>query len=87
MVEHGKRLRNAGVVFIQLRMKDIPDTLPANHRYRRLVGSTVVMCSCGQLVITLYREDEAFRRDKRKTKYNYRHQCDLCACHNGPLVA
>lgn len=88
IVEHGKRLRNTGVVFVQLRMKDVPDTLPPNHPYRRLVGSTVVLCGCGQLVITLYREDDAFRKDKRKTKFNgQRHQCDLCAQQHGALVA
>jgi hypothetical protein len=88
VIEHGKRLRNAGVVFIQLRVKDIPEAIPANHHYRRLIGSTVVLCSCGQHVITLYREDEAFRKDKRKTKYNQQHQCALCSCtNNGAKVA
>ena len=70
IIQHGKLLRNAGVSFRQLREKDWPDSLPGNHAYHRLIGTTVVLCKCGLFVVTLYREEEAFRKDKRKTRYN-----------------
>src|SRR5215813_7977751 len=70
IIEHGKLMRNAGVSFRQLREKDWPDTLPRNHYYRRLIGTTIVLCKCGSFVVTLYREEEAFRRDQRKARYN-----------------
>src|SRR5215468_6270895 len=70
IIENGRLMRNAGVNFRQLREKDLPDTLPRNHGYRRLIGTTVVLCKCGLFVVTLYREEEAFRKDRRKTKYS-----------------
>jgi hypothetical protein len=70
IIEHGRLMRNAGVSFRQLREKDWPDNLPTNHCYRRLIGTTIVLCKCGLFVVTLYREAEAFRKDRRKTRYN-----------------
>jgi hypothetical protein len=69
IAEHGSRVRRTGVIFCQLRRIDLPDDLSANHPFRRLVGSTVVLSSCGQYVLTVYREERAFRRDTRKAKY------------------
>ena len=78
IIEHGKKLRNAGVIFSQLHAKSVPESIPANHHYRRLIGSTVVLCKCGQFVITLYREEEAFQRDKRKSKHTTQDQRGTC---------
>ena len=69
IVQHGKRVRRTGVIFCQLRQRDLPTDLAASHRYRRLVGSTVVLSSCGRSVLTLYRDERAFHRDSRKRKY------------------
>lgn len=70
IIKHGKAVRRTGAVFYQLRAKNIPDDLPGNHPYRRLVGSTVLMCACGETVVTAYRNGDAFKRDRRKAKYN-----------------
>ena len=70
MLQFGFLLHNTGVIFCQLRAKDLPDDLPRNHRYRRLVGSTLVLCKCGHYVVTLYRENRAFHSDSCKVRYN-----------------
>ena len=69
ILTYGKRIRNTGVIFCQLRHKDLPDDLPGNHRYRQIVGTTIVLCRCGHYVVTIYREERAFHRDMRKAKY------------------
>jgi hypothetical protein len=81
IIQNGSRMHNAGAVFCQLRQKDIAPDTPGNHRHRQLAGTTVVMCSCGRYVITLYREEKAFHRDSRKQKYclQKRDVCPICA--------
>lgn len=75
IIEHGNRVRRTGVIFCQLRRCDLPDTIDPAHHYNRLVGSTVVLSNCGCYVLTAYRDERAFRRDSRKTKYRKdRHQ-------------
>lgn len=70
IVDYAHRERRAGVIFCQLHWKDLPmDELPRTQ-LQRLVGSTVVLCKCGHYAITLYRAGEAFKRDRRKPKYN-----------------
>lgn len=78
VIEYGQLLRNAGASFRQLREKDWPDYLGGNHPYRRLIGTTVVLCKCGLFVVTLYREAEAFRKDRRKARYNAAEQFVAC---------
>lgn len=72
VIKNGERLHRTGVIFCQLRQKDVPDATPGNHRYWQLIGTTVVLCRCGDYVVTLYREGKAFQRDCRKTKYGLR---------------
>lgn len=69
ILKHGNRLRRTGVIFCQLRKVDLPTSLSGNHRMRRLVGSTVVLSKCATQVLTMYRDDRAFNRDSRKTKF------------------
>jgi hypothetical protein len=79
IIQHGSRVHRTGVIFCQLRQKDIPPDTPGNHRHRQLAGTTVVLCKCGHYVITLYRNERAFHRDARKNKYNNTVPgCDLC---------
>lgn len=82
IVANGHRLRRTGVIFCQLRSSNLPDSIPGNHRFRQLVGTTVVLCRCGRFVVTVYREEKAFQRDARKAKYDARlHACfDSCPC-------
>jgi hypothetical protein len=78
VVQYGTRLYNAGAVFCQLHDKDIPTTLAPNHRSWQLVGTTVLLCShCGQSVITVYRNEKAFRGDRHKSKkcLKLKHRC------------
>jgi hypothetical protein len=72
LLENGRLTHNTGVIFGQLRAKDVPDDLPGNHPFRRLVGTTVVLCRCGYTVVTVYREARAFHGDLCKTRYNQR---------------
>lgn len=69
ILAQGNRVRRTGVIFCQLRKIDLPDNLPGNSRMRRLVGSTVVLSSCGQIVLTVYRNARAFHKDTRKAKF------------------
>lgn len=69
ILTHGVKLHRTGVIFCQLRHKNLPEDLPGNHRARQLVGTTLVLCKCGQYIVTVYREERAFHRDKRKAKY------------------
>ena len=81
--ENGYKLHNAGAVFIQLRDKDIPDTIPANDPLRKCTGTTLVMCSGCKSIVTVYRNPEAFHKDKKKKKYNLR----KCYCRHNRLNA
>lgn len=81
--ENGNKLHNAGAVFIQLRAKDIPDTVPANDPRRKCAGTTLVMCSGCKAIVTVYRNPEAFQKDRKKKKYNLRQ----CRCHHPRMNA
>ena len=70
IIVHGNKLHNAGVIFCQLREKDFPYDLPGNHPYRRLIGATVVLSNSGTAIKTLYKNPRAFKRDKKKAKYD-----------------
>lgn len=81
VVRYGRYIRRTGIIFCQLLHKCIPEVVPANHHYRRLVGSTVVLCSCGDQVITVYRNERSFKSDVSKAKYRLREgvPCDTCS--------
>lgn len=72
IVFRGSKLHNAGAIFFQLRAKDVPVEVSPNHRFWRLVGSTVVVSKCGRYVLTVYKNAKAYRRNRRKPKYDYR---------------
>ena len=82
IIEHGKRRHNSGVIFFQLLKKSIPKDIAPNDPNRKLEGSTVVACpTCGEFVITLYKNPDAFKADMKKDKFN-RHKeeshCPIC---------
>lgn len=66
--EHGKRLRKTGAIFCQMLAKHMPDEVHST-RYERLVGTTVLTCACGRYVITVYRNEKAFKADAKKPDY------------------
>lgn len=86
MIANGSFHRNTGVIFCQLRAKDLPDDLPANHRFRRLVGTTLVLCRCGYYVVTVYREARAFHDDLCKARYNNRAIQFMACPHCGTMM-
>ncbi len=69
-----------GIRFYRLLKKDLPPNLPGSSPLRRLVGTTVLVCQC-DCVITAYRNDQAHKRDRRKTAYDYR-SCSSCGCNH-----
>jgi hypothetical protein len=71
IVRHGYRLRKAGAVFYQMRTRCMPDHVPPNDPLRRLVGTTVVLSPDEQTLITAYRDEKWFKRDRKKTKYRH----------------
>lgn len=78
IMENSERVHRAGVVFCQLRKKDLPRDIPPNHPYRRLSGTTVVMCKCCHYVITLYRNSDAFFKDRQKRRYDTNLDYAIC---------
>ena len=87
IAENGQRVHRAGVIFCQLRRKDMPDDLPVNHPYWRLTGTTVVLCKCCQCVITLYRNADAFGKDRQKNKHNLHAHYSICPQCQGAYAA
>lgn len=80
IVRVAHRERKTGAIFCQLRGTDLPHELPANHPWRRLVGTTLVLCKCGRFVITGYRNPKAFQTDRKKAKYNNRKHAPCPCC-------
>ncbi len=80
ILDYGTRQRRSGVIFYCLHRKQIPQDLPGSHPYRRLVGTTVIVSRDNTVVVTAYRNEEAYRHDRRKAKYERRtHQRDMTA--------
>ena len=83
IMRYGERVRRTGVIFCQLRSKNVPRETPGNHRLWQLTGTTIVLCKCGRYVVTLYRQERAFQRDSRKSKYGLKAAyptCPHCGC-------
>jgi len=80
VVRHGEVKYRTGLQFYRLLHKNLPSDLDGNSRFRRLVGTTVLLCSCGS-VITAYRNQQAHKRDRRKAEYALKRRhtnCDHC---------
>jgi len=69
IIRYGHRIRRTGVIYCQMRRKDMPQDIPPNDPRQRLIGSTVILDKDARAVITAYRNPEAFKRDRRKAKY------------------
>lgn len=85
VVEYAKKERRTGVIFYQMYKKNLPDELAPNDHRRKLEGTTVITCKCGQFVITVYKNSEAFKQDRKKVKYDCRGDgtttCPHCQMH------
>lgn len=86
IVRYGHRVRKAGAIFCQFRRNSV-ESLDA--RLEALIGTTVMLCKCGSSVITLYRNERAFKRDRRKPKYDLSSsaaaRCPHCSADNNRL--
>ena len=67
---YGYRLHNAGVIFCQMRRDHFPSDESLARSYWRLSDVTVVLCPCGECVITVYKNSAAFKKDRKKAKYD-----------------
>lgn len=77
VVEHGERCYKTGVLFYQMLEKNIPQQLLSDNYYAKLNGATVVVSSQNQdrtVVITVYRNEKAFKEDRKKVEYRRRWQ-------------
>ena len=72
IIKHGKNIHNAGALECQMWHKRMPKDLPHNDPLWRLVGTTVMLSKDRRTVITLYRDGDAFKRDRRKKKFDIR---------------
>ncbi len=81
IVQYGRLEYRTGLQFYRLLRKNLPPNLAGNSRFRRLVGTTVLVCRCGS-VITAYRNSRAHKRDRRKAEYNAQPMqiagCEFC---------
>lgn len=79
IMQYGYKFRNTGGIFIQMRAKDVPKGLSPNDSIHRLVNTTLILCSCGNCIITAYRNATAFHKDRCKEKYSLtKKMCSLC---------
>ena len=76
VIQHACPEYRTGVRFYHLLRKDLPPDLPGSSPYRRLVGTTVLVCHC-ECIITAYRNTNARKRDRRKQDYHL-HECPYC---------
>jgi hypothetical protein len=69
--EYGTRFFATGAIHVFLGTKNIPGDDRKNDRINRLEGTTVLLNSYDRrTVITVYRNRESTKKDRRKAKYN-----------------
>jgi hypothetical protein len=71
VIQNGEMTRRTGAIFFLLRRRDIPKQYARDQRIARLVGTTVLVDKEWSVVITVYRNDEARKKDRRKSKYAF----------------
>jgi len=68
VLRYGQEIHRSGAVFIFLGHKDIPTNLVRKRRVEKLVGTTLLISSDCDQIITAYRNRNALRDIKRKAK-------------------
>ncbi len=72
ILEHGQRIRRAGVSLVYLRHKDIPTQLLAQNQFASLEGTAVVLNRQGTIVMTIWRNRaKGLRHIMRKPGFGY----------------
>lgn len=74
--QYGKREHRHGAIHYWMQKKRIPDERQADNTWSRLNGVRVVICTCDQCVITVYREDR--KRMHRKYAPDHQYKCAVC---------
>jgi hypothetical protein len=69
VLTHGTHIHRTGVTFVVLRSHDVPIADRRQDRWTRLVGTVVIVGTDGA-VVTAYRNFNALRDIRRKTKYS-----------------
>ena len=73
VLTYGKRTHSAGALFIFLRKRDIPDEFRTDDRVTKLEGTTLVISTDDNSLITLYKNKGGFRKLRKKSKRNMYH--------------
>lgn len=68
VLAHGRVAQRTGVMFVFLGRRDVPRTDLSDPAVTRLVGTTLLIASDGEIV-TVYRNTRAWRTIQHKTKY------------------
>lgn len=67
-IRYGQKFHRHGIIFHFVREKDVPQN---NHKLMaRLQGTTVLTSATTRTVITVYRNQKAMSKIKRKVRYN-----------------
>ncbi len=72
VLEHGRRLRCAGVLHVFLGRRDIPTDKSLYRRFAHLEGTTLILDDTHPeiFLITAYRNRQGFKQIRRKSKYD-----------------
>lgn len=68
VLQYGQEIHRSGAIFVFLGRRDIPESMARRSRADRLVGTTILLSSDEECVITAYRNRKALREIKRKDK-------------------
>jgi len=68
VLRYGQEIHRSGAVFIFLGHKDIPESLARKRSVEKLVGTTILISSDEECIITAYKNRKALREIKRKDK-------------------
>jgi len=69
VLEHARMLRRSGICFYFLAAKDVPFSDRRISWVQRLVGATLLLGSEGEVVITVYKNENGLKDIKRKVKF------------------
>lgn len=69
ILQHGTLEYRTGIRYYYLRWRDVPREDRADQRIAQLVGTSVLTNSGGEIIITVRRNADAWKKDRRKSKY------------------
>jgi hypothetical protein len=69
VILHGRKIYNAGALTYFLGYRDVPDDDRANQRVAQLVGTNVLVNVKNGEILTVYRNLEGCKEQRKKSKY------------------